>query len=190
MKSFKQFIFEANSDDAQRRSYFNKIYRQAKTSGDRFPELVAAQAALESGWGSSPSGKNNYFGQKASGDEPGTVRRTREVYGGKDAYVDAKFKDYDDESASVKDRIKKWSYKYGDAKDVETAASRLQLPGGAEIPGSKEKSHGAYATDPNYVSTVSRIARGYKPSDDESSTTSKSNSKPKTKSNKIKFDNV
>jgi flagellum-specific peptidoglycan hydrolase FlgJ len=190
MKTFNQFINEANSDDAQRRAYFNKIYRQAKSSGDRFPELVAAQAALESGWGSSPSGKNNYFGQKAGDNEPGTVRRTREVYGGKDAYIDAKFKDYDDESASVKDRIKKWSYKYGDAKDVETAASRLQLPGGAEIPGSKEKSHGAYATDPNYVSTVSRIARDYKPSDDEAPTPTKSNSKPKAKSDKIKFDNV
>lgn len=187
MKSFKQFISEANSD-SQRRAYFNKIYRQAKSSGDRFPELVAAQAALESGWGSSPSGKNNYFGQKASNKEQGTVRRTREVYGGRDTYINAKFKDYDDESASVRDRIKKWSYKYGDAKDVETAASRLQLPGGAEIPGSKEKSHGAYATDPNYVSTVSRIARDYKPSDDEPSVVSKPSSKKSVK--KIKFTNV
>jgi hypothetical protein len=47
------------------------------------------------------------------------------------------------------------------SKDIEDAARRLQLPGGAEIPGSKEKSHGAYATDPDYVSKVSSIARRY-----------------------------
>ena len=161
MKTFRQFLYESQSS-AERQAYFDKIYRQAKSSGDKFPELVAAQAALESGWGSSPSGKNNYFGQKASGNEPATVRRTREVYGGKDTMIDAPFKDYDSPNASVNDRINKWSYKYGDAKDVETAASRLQLPGGTKIPGSKEISHGAYATDPNYVSTVSRIARDYR----------------------------
>lgn len=177
MKTFKQFISEAQSDK-ERQAYFDKIRRQAAAAGDRFPELVAAQAALESGWGSSPSGKNNYFGQKADNREPGTVRRTREVYGGKDAYIDAKFKDYDDESASVRDRIRKWSYKYGDAKDLETAASRLQLPGGSEIPGSRERSHGAYATDPNYASTVSRIARDYGGSTNKPGSASSSPSKP------------
>ena len=160
MKTFKQFIIE--SDDGARQAYFNKIYNAAKNSGDRFPEVVAAQAALESGWGSSPSGKNNYFGQKASANEKSTSRQTTEVGSGGSYRTSANFKDYDDESASIKDRIKKWSYKYGDAKDVDTAVSRLQLPYGAKIPGSKETSRGVYATDPDYTSKISSIAKEYR----------------------------
>jgi hypothetical protein len=160
MKTFKQFIIE--SDDRARQAYFDKIYKAAKNSGDKFPEIVAAQAALESGWGSSPSGKNNYFGQKASANEKSTARQTTEVGSGGSYRTSANFKDYDDESASIKDRIKKWSYKYGDAKDVDTAVSRLQLPGGSKIPGSKETSHGAYATDPDYTSKISGIAKEYR----------------------------
>ena len=160
MKSFKQFIIE--SDDSARQAYFNKIYNAAKNSGDRFPEVVAAQAALESGWGSSPSGKNNYFGQKASANEKSTSRQTTEVGSGGSYRTSANFKDYEDESASIKDRIKKWSYKYGDAKDVDTAVSRLQLPYGAKIPGSKETSRGVYATDPDYTSKISSIAKEYR----------------------------
>ena len=161
MKTFKQFLYEAESD-SQRQAYFDKIYKAAKNSGDKFPEVVAAQAALESGWGSSPSGKNNYFGQKASANEKSTSRQTTEVGSGGSYRTSANFKDYDDESASIKDRIKKWSYKYGDAKDVDTAVSRLQLPGGSKIPGSKETSHGAYATDPDYTSKISSIAKNYR----------------------------
>jgi hypothetical protein len=160
MKTFKQFIIE--SDDRARQAYFDKIYKVAKNSGDKFPEVVAAQAALESGWGSSPSGKNNYFGQKASGNEKSSSRQTSEFGSGGMYSTSANFKDYDNENASIKDRINKWSYKYGDAKDVDTAVSRLQLPGGSKIPGSKETSHGAYATDPDYTSKISGIAKEYR----------------------------
>jgi hypothetical protein len=161
MKTFKQFMMESESE-SQRKAYFDKIYKVAKNSGDKFPEVVAAQAALESGWGSSPSGKNNYFGQKASANEKSSSRQTSEFGSGGMYSTSANFKDYDDESASIKDRIKKWSYKYGDAKDVDTAVSRLQLPGGSKIPGSKETSHGAYATDPDYTSKISSIAKNYR----------------------------
>ena len=37
---------------------FKGIVNMAKTGGAKFPELVAAQWALESGWGKTPSGKN------------------------------------------------------------------------------------------------------------------------------------
>jgi flagellum-specific peptidoglycan hydrolase FlgJ len=39
----------------------------AKRVGAKFPELVAAQWALESGFGKSVSGKHNYFGLKGIG---------------------------------------------------------------------------------------------------------------------------
>ena len=57
--------------------------------------------------------------------------------------------------------MNKWGYKTRGAESVEDAARRLQIPGGQPIPGSREVSHGAYATDPNYASTVASIARTY-----------------------------
>ena len=38
MKTFKQFISEAQSDK-ERQAYFDRIRRQAAAAGDRFPEL-------------------------------------------------------------------------------------------------------------------------------------------------------
>ena len=38
----------------------------ATAAGAKFPKLVAAQAALESGWFEHTSGRNNYFGGLAA----------------------------------------------------------------------------------------------------------------------------
>jgi len=154
MKTFNQFINEVRTAESDKQ-FFDRIKRQAAAAGDRFPELTAAQAAIESGYGTAKSGKNNVFGEKGTG----TTQRTREVVNGKDVYVDAAFRDFDSEEDSTKNRVKKWSYKYGDAKDLESAARNLQLPPGARIPGTNQTSHGVYATDPNYVSALTRIAR-------------------------------
>jgi len=157
MKTFRQFIGEAS--DKENQANFNRIYNQARAAGDRFPELTAAQWAIESGWGSSNSGKNNPFGEKTLSG--GTVRRTREVGPGGSYMTNAAFKDFGSEEEATRHRVKKWSYKYGDAKDLETAARNLQIPPGGKIPGTKEISHGVYATDPSYASAISRIARDY-----------------------------
>lgn len=160
MKTFNQFLGEATS---AQQAFYNDVKARFKKAGasDVEADLGASQAALETGWGKSPSGKNNYFGQKASSKEAGSTKGTWEVQGGRSVTTSARFKDYDSLDSSIKDRMNKWSYKTRGAKDVEDATRRLQLPGGAEIPGSKERSHGAYATDPDYVTKVSSIARKY-----------------------------
>lgn len=160
MKTYNHFILEATS---AQQAFYNDVKTRFKKAGasDVEADLGASQAALETGWGKYKSGKNNYFGQKASGSEAGSVKGTQEFSGGRMQSTAAKFKDYDDLDSSVKDRLNKWSYKTRGAKDIEDAARRLQIPGGAKIPGSKERSHGAYATDPDYVSKVSSIARRY-----------------------------
>lgn len=43
------------------------VMEVARSAGAKYPELVAAQWALESGWGEHTSGKNNFFGLKGKG---------------------------------------------------------------------------------------------------------------------------
>jgi flagellum-specific peptidoglycan hydrolase FlgJ len=160
-KSAKTGLMVGKVDESS--EFYNDVKARARRLGasDVEADLIASQSALETGWGKSPSGKNNYFGQKASSKERGSVKGTQE-YGGRGMYgTSAKFKDYDSLDSSIKDRINKWSYKTKGAKDVADATRRLQLPGGAEIPGSKERSHGAYATDPDYVSKITSISGRY-----------------------------
>ena len=48
------------------------VIKASKKAGVKYPEVVAAQWALESGWGKHTSGKNNYFGLKGSGTSTST----------------------------------------------------------------------------------------------------------------------
>ena len=63
-----------------------------------YADYLVAQAALESNWGKSQSGKNNLSGIKViasqKGKGLGTVRRTREVVNGKDVYINDEFRDF------------------------------------------------------------------------------------------------
>ncbi len=58
-----------------------------------YTDDLLAQLALESGWGKSPSGKNNYAGLKTT--KGGTTRTTKEYINGKYVTVKDKFKDFD-----------------------------------------------------------------------------------------------
>lgn len=150
------------SEDRNKK-FFNDIYRRARSLGASEVEAntIAAQAAIETGWGKSPSGSFNYFGQKGTSGENTSSMSTREVINGRSVNVNANFKNYDSLNDSIRDRMNKWGYKTRGAESVEDAVRRLQIPGGGRIPGSREVSHGAYATDPRYVSKISGIARDY-----------------------------
>ncbi len=126
-------------------------------AGAKYPNLVAAQFALESAWGSAISGKNNFFGIKATGNEPATVKNTREVINGKSIYVDARFKDFQTPQDAVNHLVTQWYKDYrgysgvNNAPDVLAAADMLKTEG--------------YATDPAYAQSLKRLVGEYSDTD-------------------------
>ena len=147
---------------------YNKIRSAAVKAGDPHPDVVAAQWALESGWGKKQSGKNNYFGIKAGKGEAGTAVRTREVYSGKNVMITDKFKDYNSLEEGIADRVafikrnpRYTKAGYFVATTPFQAATALQ--------------RGGYATDPNYATLLGKIIKGcgYDPSATSAANTSK-----------------
>lgn len=135
------------------RDKFRTIMEAAVKAGEPHPAVLAAQWALESGWGKHQSGKNNYFGIKARPGEPGTMRRTREVLRGRNVMINDRFADY----ASLEDGIaarvafirenKRYTRGgYYSASTPEQAAVALQRSG--------------YATNPNYARALIGLMRG------------------------------
>ena len=130
---------------------FQGFVDMAKTAGAKYPQLVAAQWALESGWGKTPSGKNNFFGIKAGAGEQGTSKQTWEVYGGKEVNTSARFKDFDSPQGSVNELVSRWHKDYknysgvNNASDAFSAADMLTSEG--------------YATDPKYAEKLKKIMR-------------------------------
>lgn len=122
------------------------IYSLAKEAGAKFPQVVAAQWALESNWGKHTSGKNNFFGIKG---KPGTTVSTQEWDGSKFITIKDTFKDYNTPADCVQDLVNKWYLDYmgykgvNRAKSVEECAKLLKLEG--------------YATDPRYPEKLIRI---------------------------------
>ena len=161
MKTFSNFCQIIQEDRNQK--FYSEIKRRAISQGASAVEAdtIASQASLETGYGRYPSGSFNYFGQKGTSRENTSSMRTREVVNGRSVMVNQPFKNYDSLDASIADRMKKWNYKTRGSESVLQAAQRLQIPGGGRIPGSKEVSHGAYATDPEYVTKISSIASTY-----------------------------
>lgn len=134
---------------------FKKVMQAAANAGDPHPAVVAAQWAIESGWGAKESGKNNFFGIKARPGQPGTVRRTREVINGRTVYINDKFADYNTLEEGIAARVaftkqnKRYERSgYFTARTPYEAAQALQ--------------RGGYATDPNYANSLAAVIKGRK----------------------------
>lgn len=134
---------------------FKKVMQAAANAGDPHPAVVAAQWAIESGWGAKESGKNNFFGIKARPGQPGTVRRTREVINGRSVYINDRFADYNTLEEGIAARVaftkqnKRYERSgYFAARTPYEAAQALQ--------------RGGYATDPNYANTLASVIKGRK----------------------------
>lgn len=121
------------------------------------PSVCIAQAALETGWGTSSlmTRANAYFGIKAGGSWRGKVynSKTKECYDGK-TLVDtsAYFRAYDSLADSVKDYY-----------DLLTCSSRYSnaVNEGDATKCIKAIKAGGYATDPLYVSKITNIIKSY-----------------------------
>ena len=111
----------------------------AAFEGAKYPQVVAAQWALESGWGKYISGKNNFFGIKGS---IGSSKETKEFLNGKWVTITDTFKDYGTPEESIADLIRFWYKDYkgfrgiNNAPHWEEACHMLRREG--------------YATDPTY----------------------------------------
>lgn len=118
------------------------ICSAAKQAGCNYPELIAAQWALESSFGKHQSGRNNFWGLKGKGSSV----KTHEYVNGEVVEISDSFKDFQTIRAGVDYLCAVWykdatingvSYKgVNRAIDREEAAFDLQRQG--------------YATDPRY----------------------------------------
>jgi hypothetical protein len=132
---------------------YKTLLDEAKKQGVKNPEVIAklgtAQSALETGYGKSLAGGNNYFGIKARPGEGGAGVATQEFIGGKMVTVNEKFRKYGTMQESASDYVKFLSEnkRY---KDV-LGAGNLQEAISAQ-------SRTGYATDPMYGSKLSSIA--------------------------------
>lgn len=125
------------------------IKAAAATAGAKFPEVVAAQWALESAFGTVTSGKNNYFGIKG----PGTVKTTWEDYGYGPVTIQASFKDYPTPYDCIKELVDYWYKDFKTYKGVNRAKTRNEC---AYL----LKSEG-YATDPDYSHKLIKLMDQY-----------------------------
>jgi hypothetical protein len=120
----------------------------ASLEGARWPQVVAAQWALESGWGKHTSGRNNFFGIKGT---PGTEHTTKEFLNGKWVTIRDTFKDYSTPEACISDLIRLWYKDYKGYKGVNRASSWEECCHLLRKEG--------YATDPDYPQKLIRLIK-------------------------------
>lgn len=130
----------------------------AETGVLLYPSVMLAQSALESGWGKSGLTKkaNNFFGIKtrSSKNHPWNgesyTARTREVFNGKETYINEPFRKYDNAEDSFYDRNMFLQVNSRYKKNgVFSANSPIQ-----QIEAIKKA---GYATAPDYVEKISNI---------------------------------
>jgi flagellar protein FlgJ len=111
------------------------------------PVGLLAQAALETGWGSSIPGYN-FFGIKAGGDTQASLRATHEMVNGALVPVVDSFRDYASPDASLSDYVQLIQANFPNVlgqSSIEGFAQALQA--------------GGYATDGAYAAKIIAIAR-------------------------------
>jgi len=149
---------EASVPSEAQQAFLEAIRPHAEAAAARLgvaPELVAAHAALESGWGRHAPG-NNMFGVKAGGNWQGAVQAlaTMEVEDGVAHTRNARFRGYGDMGGSFEDYAgmlldnPRYRRALNTGSDAQAFAHALQA--------------GGYATDPAYADKLGRVAASIK----------------------------
>jgi hypothetical protein len=121
------------------------VVKAGKDAGAKYPEVVAAQWALESNWGKDTSGTHNYYGLKGSG----TTVNTQEFINGQWVTIKAGFLDFPDLYTCTCYLVDRWYKDYGTYKGVNRATSRNNCADLLVVEG--------YATDPGYSTKLIQI---------------------------------
>jgi hypothetical protein len=124
---------------------WNGVMAAAAVAGAKFPEVVAAQWALESGWGKHTSGQHNYLGLKGGG----TSTTTREFLDGQWVTITDSFIDFPSLAACVEYLVSRWYKDYQQHKGVNRADDRNEC--------AKLLVREGYATDPKYAEKLIAI---------------------------------
>ena len=124
---------------------WEQIEALAIKAGAKYPQLVAAQWALESGYGKHLSGENNFFGIKGKG----TTVTTTEFVNGKQITVRDEFKDYASPEECVHDLVDKWYKDYKSYKGVNNAPTVTDA--------ARDLVKQGYATDPKYAEKLVKV---------------------------------
>ena len=113
------------------------------------PRIVAAQAALETGWGKSVKG-NNLFGIKSHGKKEGLMVQTHEVLDGKHQKITDSFRQYESFDDSIEDYglFLRENKRYQPMLDADTLDEQIKALGKS-----------GYATDPKYAEKITDIAK-------------------------------
>lgn len=148
--------------EGERAAFLSRIAPWAEDAGRELgvaPELVAAHAALESGWGRQPlrsgdgSDSNNLFGIKATGGWKGatTDSVTTEFSEGEAFKTTERFRRYTDLGDAFQDytRLLRDNPRYQGALHAGEDAKAF----------AKGLAAGGYATDPAYASKLEQVAR-------------------------------
>lgn len=147
-------------DDDQKQNFTTTLVDLGRKNGVVFPEVMASQSVIESGWGTSESAPNNVFGIKYSASLlkdledkgikafRGSEVSTQEEEGGELREIQTNFMGFE----SLEDAVKAYKYliesrsAYKEAREAENAldfARALQ---------------GTYATDSQYAEKIQSIA--------------------------------
>ena len=168
-----QDLSKETHDVTRAETNYRTIYDLAKEIGIKFPEVAAAQFGQESKWGLKESGKNNYWGIKATQKEidggQAVYLPTIEYVNGRRMKTYAWFKHFPTIRAALEQYKREWNDDFMDRKgavNANSAEEAIQLI-----------YEGGYATDPAYIDSIKVLLREYKdlnkePEQKESSTIS------------------
>jgi hypothetical protein len=130
---------------------WRNVERVARASGAKYPELVAAQWALESNFGRHLGGTHNYFGLKGKGSEYATTEEVNGIM----IPRKASFMNFRSLEECVAYLVKLWYKDYKVYKGVNNWPDRNAA--------AKELQHAGYATDTKYAEKLIKLMNEYSP---------------------------